>query len=88
MEIAIANFFHCKNIPDAVVESPRFIWLVCLCCLVREDFFVPNQKQIEGDLLDLNYANVFGRNKANFSRLPRYLDWPFWAMAQPSIEWL
>jgi hypothetical protein len=23
VEIAIANFFHCENIPDAVVESPR-----------------------------------------------------------------
>ncbi len=65
VETAIANFFHCKNIPDAVVELPRFIRLVCVCCLVGEDFVVPNQKQIGGDLLDLNYANVYKRNKAN-----------------------
>jgi hypothetical protein len=47
-EMAIANFFHCKNIPDAVVELPRFIQLVRVCHLVGEDFVVPNQKQIGG----------------------------------------
>jgi hypothetical protein len=40
----IANFFHCKNIPDAVVELPRFKRLVCMCHLVGEDFVVPHQK--------------------------------------------
>jgi hypothetical protein len=87
IEMAIANFFHCKNIPDAVVESPRFIRLVRVCCLPREDFAVSNRKQIGGELLDLNYANVYEQSKADLL-LPRYLDWPFWAMAQPSIEWL
>jgi hypothetical protein len=42
IEMAIANFFHCKNIPDAVVELPRFIRLVHMCRLVREDFVVPH----------------------------------------------
>jgi hypothetical protein len=42
VEMAIADFFHCKNIPDAVVELPRFIRLVRVCHLVREDFVVPN----------------------------------------------
>ena len=28
VEMAIADFFHCENIPDAVVESPRFKRLV------------------------------------------------------------
>jgi hypothetical protein len=41
-EMAIADFFHCENIPDAVVELPRFIRLVRVCHLVREDFFVPH----------------------------------------------
>jgi hypothetical protein len=54
VEMAIANLFHCKNIPDAVVELPRFIRLVRICRLVGEDFIVPNRKQIGGDLLDLN----------------------------------
>ncbi len=58
VEMAIADFFHCENIPDAVVELPRFLWLVRMCRLVGEDFIVPNRKQIGGDLLDLNYANV------------------------------
>jgi hypothetical protein len=56
--MAIADFFHCKNIPDSVVALPRFIQLVRVCCLVGEDFVVPHQKQIRGELLDLNYANV------------------------------
>jgi hypothetical protein len=57
-EMAIANFFHCKNIPDSADELPRFIQLVPVCCLVGEDFVVPHQKQSGGKLLDLNYANV------------------------------
>ncbi len=59
VEMAIANFFHCKKIPDAVVELPRFIPLVHMCHLVGEDFFVPHQKKIGGELLDLNFANVY-----------------------------
>ena len=58
-EMAIANFFHYKNIPDAVAELPRFIRLIHVCRLVREDFVMPHRKQIGGDLLDLNYANVY-----------------------------
>ncbi len=42
VEMATANFFHWENIPDAVVESPRFIRLTCMCRLVREDFVVPH----------------------------------------------
>ncbi len=42
IEMAIADFFHCENIPDAVVELPRFIQLVRMCHLVGEDFIVPN----------------------------------------------
>ena len=52
VEMTIADFFHCKNIPDAVVEMSRFLWLVCVCHLVREDFAVPNQKRSGGELLD------------------------------------
>jgi hypothetical protein len=36
VEMAIADFFHCENIPDAVVESPRFKRLVKVCRLVGE----------------------------------------------------
>jgi hypothetical protein len=48
VEIAIADFFHCKNIPDAVVELLRFKRLVKASCLVGEDFVVPNCKKVGG----------------------------------------
>ena len=51
VEMAIADFFHCENIPDAVVESPRFKRLVKVCRLVGDDFVVPK-------LLDINYENT------------------------------
>jgi hypothetical protein len=45
-EMAIANFFHCKNIPDAVDELPRFIRLVRVCCLVGEDLLCPIESKL------------------------------------------
>ncbi len=45
VEMAIADFFHCENIPDAVVESPRFKRLVKVCRFVGEGFVVPNRKK-------------------------------------------
>jgi hypothetical protein len=77
VEMATADFFHCKNIPDAVVELSRFIRLVCMCHLVREDFIVPNQKQIGGDLLDLNYANVYEQNKADLLKFAKVFGLAF-----------
>ncbi len=61
--MAIADFFHCENIPDAVVELSRFVWLVRMCCLVGDDFVVPHRKKIGGELLDLNYDNIYQQNK-------------------------
>ncbi len=77
IEMAIADFFHCKKYPDAVVKLPRFIRLVCVCHLVGEDFIVPNQKQIGGDLLDLNYANVYKQNKANLLKFAKVFGLAF-----------
>jgi hypothetical protein len=65
--MAIADFFHCENILDLVVESPRFIRLVRVCRLVGEDFVVPHQKKIggtkhmaEGGKKDVSYiADLF-----------------------------
>ena len=34
VEMAIADFFHCENIPNAVVESPRFKRLISVCRLL------------------------------------------------------
>jgi hypothetical protein len=63
VEMAIADFFHCENIPDAVVESPRFKRLVKVCRLIREDFVVPNCKKNGGELPDVNYENTYSLNK-------------------------
>jgi hypothetical protein len=75
--MAIANFFHCKNIPDSVVELPRFIRLVCMCCLVGEDFVVPHQKQVGGELLDLNHAHVYKQNKAKLLKFAKVFGLAF-----------
>jgi hypothetical protein len=64
VEMAIADFFHCENIPDAVDELPRFKSLVKVCRLVGEDFVVPNCKKVGGELLDVNYENTYSLNKA------------------------
>jgi hypothetical protein len=77
IEMAFADFFHCKNSPDAVVELPRFIQLVRVYRLVREDFVVPHQKQIGGELLDLNYANVYEQNKANLLKFAKVFGLAF-----------
>ncbi len=42
VEMAIADFFHCENIPVAVAESSRFKRLVKVCRHVGDDFVIPN----------------------------------------------
>ena len=63
VEMAIADFFHTANIPDAVVESPEFKRLVRMCRLVDKDFVIPSKKKIGGELLDINFSNIQGINK-------------------------
>jgi hypothetical protein len=48
-----------------------------VCRLVGEDFILPNQKQIGGDLLDLNYANVYEQNKANLLKFSKVFGLAF-----------
>ena len=64
-EMAIADFFHTANIPDAVVESPEFKRLVRQCRLVDKDFVIPNRMKIGGELLDINFNNITAINKTN-----------------------
>jgi hypothetical protein len=40
-QMAIANFFHCENIPDMVVELPRFKWIVFVLSKVGSNFEIP-----------------------------------------------
>ena len=63
-EMAIADFFHAQNIPDAVVESPEFKRLVRQCRLVDSTFVIPSKKKIGGELLDINFANIKEINKS------------------------
>ena len=63
VEMAIADFFHSKNIADAVVELPRFARLVRMCRLIGDDFVLPNRKKNGGELLDLNYESTYKTNK-------------------------
>ena len=39
--------------------------LIKVCRLFGKDFVVLNRKKIGGELLDLNYQNLYERNKAN-----------------------
>jgi hypothetical protein len=41
VEMAIADFFHAQNIPDAVVKSPEFKRLVRQCRLIDSTFVIP-----------------------------------------------
>jgi len=63
VEMAIADFFHCKNIPDAVVESSRFKRLISVCRLLGDKFVPLNANKIGGLLLDLNFKMTYERNK-------------------------
>ncbi len=48
LEITIADFSHCKNIPDRVVESVCFKQLLEMARYVGNDFKIPSWKKIEG----------------------------------------
>lgn len=64
-EMAIADFFHSSNIPDAVVECPEFKRLVRQCRLIDQDFVIPNSNKMGGELLDINFKNISSINKTN-----------------------
>ena len=81
IKMAIADLFHCKNIPDAVVELPRFMQLVRMCHLVGEE-------KIGGELLDLNHANIYQENKKELLKFAPVFGLTVWVMVQPSIECL
>jgi hypothetical protein len=38
LEVAIADFFHCKHISDKAIESPRFALMMKYACLASNDF--------------------------------------------------
>ncbi len=48
LEMAIADFFHCENIPDNVVKSYRFKKMLQQARLVGKDFKIPDRRKIGG----------------------------------------
>ena len=48
LEMAIADFFHCENITDRVVESTRFKYMLKQARLVGGEFWPPTRKKIGG----------------------------------------
>ncbi len=44
LEMAIADFFYCENLPDSAVESNHF-------CKILDGFSIPSRKKIGGELL-------------------------------------
>ncbi len=59
LEMAIADFFHCKNIPDRVVESTRFKQLLEKAKYVGSDFKIPHRKKIGGKLIKCFFSISF-----------------------------
>jgi len=69
-QMAIVDFFHCENISDLVVETPRFKRMVNVLSKIGSDFEIPKRKQIGigGPLLDLNFQTKYNDNKTNLRK--------------------
>jgi hypothetical protein len=63
--MVIANFFHFVNIADMVVESPRFKQMVFVLSKVGSVIEIPKQRQIGGQLVDLNFITKYFVFKTN-----------------------
>ena len=48
LEMAMADFFHCENIADRVVESTRFKYMLKQARLAGSEFRPPTRKKIGG----------------------------------------
>ena len=62
LQTEIANFWHCENIPDQVVESHCFQTLTTKARLAGSDFKIPNRRQVDGGILDHNYNSCTEQN--------------------------
>ncbi len=51
LEMAVADFFHCKNLPDRVVESNRFFKILDIAKTVGSGFTIPSGEKIRGEFL-------------------------------------
>ena len=55
LEMAIADFFHCKNLPDRAVESNLFCKILDVAKVVGSGFTIPSRKKIGGELFFIFY---------------------------------
>ena len=63
LEMAIADLMHCENLPDRVVDSPRFKLVLQHARFIDNTFKIPSRSKIGDDLLDINYKNCIDTNK-------------------------
>ena len=63
LEIAIADLILSNNLPDRVVELPRFQLVLQHEHFVDSPFKIPSRKKIGGELLDINYKSCMEMNQ-------------------------
>ena len=59
LEMAIADFFHCENIADRVVESARFKYMLKQAWLVGGEFWPPMRNKIGGKIFFFVFLFLF-----------------------------
>ncbi len=77
IEMAIADFFYCKNIPDSVVELLRLLRLVRMAALLERILLCPIKSGLGVSYSTSIMPMSTSKTRPNSSSLPRYLDWPF-----------
>ena len=68
LEVAIASFFKCCNIPFKAARSPHFHHMLHKARLVGSDFKPTDPKKIGGELLDLNFNECQEKNRSAILR--------------------
>ena len=63
MEIAVATFFCCENLPDVAVNSYYFRRALQLARTVGNDLKLSGRMKVGGSLFKLNYRNEYKKNK-------------------------
>lgn len=64
LEIAIADFWQCDNLPDLTIESPRFAKVLKYARMTSNSFKIPGRKKLAGPLLKMNYNTTMDLNKS------------------------
>ena len=77
LEMAIADLILSDNLPDCVVESPRFQLVLQHARSVDSTFKIPSCKKIGAELLDINYRSCMMNQVQILSDAPHL--WSFLA---------